>query len=46
MPCAILEAHLANKYGGLKWWDIDEANDDEEGDTARKGARKRRRKNL
>ena len=22
--CAVLEARLAKKYGGLKWWDIDE----------------------
>ena len=39
----ILEARLANKYGGLKWWDIDEANDDEEGGIARKGARKKKK---
>ena len=27
----------------LKWWDIDEANDDEEGGTARKGPRKKKK---
>ena len=41
--CAVLEARLAKKYGGLKWWDIDEANDDEEVGTARKGARKKKK---
>ena len=28
--CAVLEVRLAKKYGGLKWWDIEEANDDKE----------------
>ena len=41
--CAVLEARLAIKYGRLKWWDIDETNDDEEGGTARKGARKKKK---
>ena len=40
---AAIMACLANKYGGLKWWDIDEANDDKEGGTARKGARKKKK---
>ena len=31
------------KYGGLKWWDIDEVNDDEEVGTAGKGARKKKK---
>ena len=43
-PCSYLVAMEGEQEDeDLKWWDIDEANDDEEGGTARKGARKKKK---